>query len=323
MKGMEISVMVKTPPRIGRRVMLGLTVVALMAMWNPAPVATAPPREAAADTLAAQGKLLCQRTLRATGWTRVSFQSSYREVDQSPDDSSICGHRSDGYAAVYSTIGAPTVAAGLNGLPAMQTQGQYGGTFIDFKNEASELQSSSGRFGWRIYRWHSNNYLCDRAKYFQVGQNGFWSSSGQNNPGVMWGATGQGVPNSSLANHRQKWWRWEAYINSYQNPSSQTIYLKNISDNTPETSLTVTGSGEAGGLWAPGSTPSFMEVPHEYRDRDGANDTCTVRFMYLIIAKNLGPNERIPPAVELEGGSGGGGTVDRSVPSTPNGLFVR
>jgi hypothetical protein len=316
-KGMENSVMVKTlPPRIGRRVVIGVVVALLTATWRPTPVATAPAREAAAGTLAAQGKLACHRTLRATGW--VSLDAYYqREADQDPSDQFLCGLRLGGYAVIMSNNGPMTVGpAGIGGYTVTQKTSDRGAVMFVGETGSPEQARLSGRFGWRFYRWVSNDTACDSAKYTQVGP--FISAGGVVSVPVSWNGGGA-MPGTNTADFRNKWWRWEVYYNSWPDATSIFVILKNVTDNKPELSHTFSGWP----LPSPDYLRQWINWIHEYRDAQGVLGPCTNRWMYLLVGKNLGPNERIPPAVEVEGVSGGGGTADPGAPSTPTGLTVR
>jgi hypothetical protein len=306
-----------------RRAVYGLAVAVLMVTWRPTPVATAPPREAAAGTLAAQGKLFCHRTFRATSWiVATGFPSAYREADQDLTDATLCGIKADGARIVYSTIGGgaiPTVGTGPTGLPTLQISGQKGLTAVE--TLGAEESGLTGRVGWRWYTRWSNDNACEAAKYMQVGAYWTFNNSyldGSLNGGMTWqGGAEPLVANVTSGQMRGKWWRTEGYIDNWQNPKSQTIFMKNITDNWPESTRTVTTLIGAQYL------SNNVQYVHTYRDQRIWPGTCTNQYSYLLVGKNLGPTERLPPAAELEGGSGGGGTVAGSAPSAPTGLAVR
>jgi hypothetical protein len=317
-----------------RRVIFGLAVLVLMATWKPTPVATAPPREAAADTLAAQGKLFCHRTFRATSWiVATGFPSAYREADQDANDT-LCGFKTDGYWAMYSTVGVPTVGPGMNGLPAVEVTGSAGIFNLSiFPGSGPGTQGQlTGRIGYRWYFRMGDTDACEAAKITQIGM--YWSfitadyrtgvSGAGTNGGLAWQGAGEGVEGLSSRMFRGKWWRLEFYVDTYENPKSVSVYAKNITDNGPEYLRTVYSMCQ--GTWCVvDHKKEFTDFIHMYREAGRAvPGLCTNRFMYALAAKNLGPNERIPPAVELEGGSGGSGTVaTNNAPSAPAGLTVR
>jgi hypothetical protein len=165
----------------------------------------------------------------------------------------------------------------------------------------------------------SNDAACESAKIVQVGD--YWSFNGQTNAPLTWHGAGEqfGVHSGMF---RNKWWRLEGYLDTHDNPRSHTIILKNISDNGPEFTRTV-NTGFLFGADAQNWLSGFTHWIHMYRDDRAAAGSCTNRYMHLVVAKNLGPNERIPPASEVEGGGGGGPTADRGAPNTPTGLTVR
>jgi hypothetical protein len=305
-----------------RRAVIGLAVAVLMVTWKPVPVATAPPREAAADTLASQGKLLCHRSFRATSWSLGSgpgtggYPPYYYETDQDPSDPLLCGDRWNGNTTLRSTFEPPTVETGINGIPVLSVRGRMGHTFLSISQQAKQL---SGRFGWRFYRWMSADLMCEQGKAVQIGL--YWTHGGSVNSLISWQAGGT-VPKSGVSAMHLKWWRWEIYYQpSYLTPTSVTIFLKNITDNTPETTLTVTN------LLGMSGYQQFNDLIHTYRDRDDLGtppeSTCTNRYTHMLVAHNLGPTERIPPAMEVEGGSGGGTTAGSSAPGVPTGLTLR
>jgi hypothetical protein len=266
----------------------------------------ASPREEAANILAAQGKLYCQRSFRTTGWVSTNFDNGrgYREIDQDPTDNSLCGIRSDGYAIVWGQA-KPTVGPGLNGLPAVESTFFFGTFFLEQDSSSTPPVSQligAGRAGVRYYRWANEADICMYAKYTQM--HTYWGGGGSaTNPVLTWGHPGGSIPGSDLSRMKGKWWRWEQYFDSdyIRNTVSTTVYLKNVTDNTPEISGTVYTLG----TFADGST--YTNMIHEYRDRTISSDTtpCTNRWMHVLVAKNLGPTERIPPAVELEGNTPG------------------
>jgi hypothetical protein len=319
--------MVKTlPTRIGA-VVLGLTVAVLMATWKPTPVATAPSREAAANTLASQGKLLCHRNMQTSSWVGAGTQSFFRESDQDPSDTTLCNSLTGGFHYFYSTINAPTVVnSGLNGRVAIQISGGYGDATLNFNNKESELQATSGRWGWRLYRRLGSTFLCKRGKYHQIGQNGFWSSSGTSEP-INMQLGPQNVRVRDLNDNQGKWWRIEEYFDRYTSPTSRTMFIKNITTGASESTATasccpVAGNADASGFWAGNNAGQFKEPIHNYFDRDNDGNGCAAQYMYVLMAKNLGPDERIPPAQEVEG-SGGSAPVAGAAPNTPTGLTVR
>jgi hypothetical protein len=285
-----------------------IALIALLLML-PLQVSSAPPREAAADALAAQGKLFCHRTLRATGWVNTNDgaynNAAYREADQDTSDTSLCGFDSGGYRAVYSTIAVPTVGTGKNGLPAISVNGRFGLFAVHSKKGGAV---PPGRMGVRYYRWWSpGNNFCQEGKYAQIQT--YWSFSGSLGGGVIWGANAHQVPGSNTTDMMGRWYRWEIYVQpSVTSAQSETIYLKNITDaGASESTLTEPTT------W---TVSSFNDAIHHYYDRQNKSTetTCPAMYMYFIVAQNLGPNERIPPAIEIEGGSS-----DTTAPSTPTG----
>jgi hypothetical protein len=319
-----------------RRLLFWLVTLALIVMWQPAPVATAPPREAAAATLAAQGKFFCHRTFRATGWTAVSGSSfAYRETDQDNTDTTLCGYDAGGpsYRSIYSTFGVPSAGTGLNGLTALQASG-YGG-LLSIETPGPLQSGLTGRIGFRYYHWMADNDTCEGYKKIQMGL--YWTmGSGTpvppNHTGpLVWQGGGDGGIGVSSSQLRNKWYRFEGYLNgTYANPTGMTLILKNITDNTAErvgnvTTTCVGGSsfcmrfetpGPDGGLYNNQLVP-YTQYVHHYGDTRTVPGTCTVKYSYLLVGKNLGASERIPPAIEVEGG-----TPPPPPPAAPSGLGV-
>jgi hypothetical protein len=289
-------------PRSGHAY-FALAIALLFAAWTPAPATAASPREAAANSLATQGKLLCHRSFHATGWVNTSFDrgNGKREADQDPSDQFLCGGRSDGYAIVWNNIGVqPVVGPGLNGLSSVQvTTTTSGGTSgaVLFIGGGGLQGSPTGRFGFRFYRKMSNSTACTGRKLVQVGPyiTG-WPAPPLASGGLTWQGGGD-VPGFSTLSFADKWWRWEVYYNSFPDATSIYLVLKNITDNGPEITHTFSG-------WPLPDIPyvsGTQEWIHEYYGEGTAAGTCTVQWMNLVVAKNLGPGERIPPAAELEG----------------------
>ena len=187
----------------------------------------------ARNTLASQGKLFCHRTWRATGWTTISSQL-YRETDQDPSDTLLCGESSGGFKLVYTNAGPPVVATGPNGLPVMQLPATENMAMtVSFRpmigTQASPLLN--GRFGWRFYRWNSANDRCAQHKWVQLKI--YWSSSGgfPDASTVTWGGNLFGVQGMTLRMFENEWWRWEVYYNGayWTGVSSATIILTRLS----------------------------------------------------------------------------------------------
>jgi hypothetical protein len=114
-----------------------------------------------------------------------------------------------------------------------------------------------------------------------------------------------------------KWVRLEMYLDSHANPSTYTVFIKNITDGTAEQKMTFPARL---GLIPPITTHPI----HRYRAGtcDGGS-----AMMYAIVAHWPTPaGQRIGPAAELEGGSGGGGataSTSGTAPMPPTGLTVR
>lgn len=284
---------------------LCVVVLILIAVTIPSQrwVSAAPPREAAADTLAAQGKLFCHRTMRATGWfnTGSAGGGGWRESDQDTSDNTLCGYNENGGWDVYSTGGTPVVGTGPTGLPVYQLTGETGAIlFVEARPGSTPNAQSNltGRIGWRYYHWMSDNARCESSKHMTVGL--YWSFLGapeiQTNAAFGWQGGGETVPGLNSSMLRNKWWRMEGYQNTWTNFQSQTVILKNITDNGPEFTQTVTSGGS---LFEDFKT-GFTHFIHLHRDDRSAPGSCTQRFAYLLVGKNLGTNERIPPSAEME-----------------------
>jgi hypothetical protein len=242
--------------------------------------------------------------MRASGWTATSFDNGngYRELDQDPGDTTLCGDRSDGYAFMWTNSGVPPVVGqGLNGYSAVQHTSGQGAFFFGTGDVKNRLAGK--RFGGRYYAYFSDSDSCMSAKFIQIGA--YWSSSGMlpdGTVGLLWQGDGTGVPGFKINMFRNKWHRIEVYqdslTNAWTDPVSQTIILKNITDNGPEYKVTVTGNIQ----YVRDGITGFNNWIHQYRDqRILPGPACTTKYSFLLVGKNLSPGERIQPAVEIEG----------------------
>jgi hypothetical protein len=282
---------------------VALAFAAIMALGKAAPAQAAPPREAVAGTLQAQGKLHCHRTLRATGWVNTAADSGRfkREADQDPSDQFLCGLRHEGYATIWGNTGVQPVAGpGRNGLSSLQmtttTSGGSSGAVM-FLETGGLQPTPNGRIGVRFYKHVNSSDACTGRKFVQIGPfiSG-WPAPPSASGGVTWQGGGD-VPGLSQLAFKDKWWRWEIYYDSFPESTSLTAYWKNISDNGPEFTHVFSGWPLPASAYVSGA----QHWIHEYFGEGTQAGTCTVQWMNLLVAKNLGPNERIPPAMEVEG----------------------
>ena len=231
----------------------------------------------------------------------------------------LCGFDDDfgPYIDFWSTV-PPTVggAAPINGITNMTTT--VAGDTVWTTNEldpcprrAPCIGQGSGIVGWRWYMYNSNSATCECAKRVDAGD--YWAdvgcqfnTKGTNVP-ISWNGAAEVIPGLNSGMFRGKWWRIEGYMNwPLSSASFQQIYWKDLT------------SGQEYGLRVASmqNVRTFTDVVrwiHMYRDGRSVPGTCTNGYLYLLVAKNLAPGERIPPAVEVEGGASGGGS-----PTSPN-----
>jgi len=267
------------------------------------------------------GNCVCARSLGATGWVAepaAGFPGAYYEANQDTSDEKLCGFVANGRKLIYSSGAAPQTTTGLNGRPALLNTAT-GGTLNVEPSDAMKGRLT-GRVGMRYYFKLGSGYqtqneaACTNDKYIQLGDYMDANSGGFKSSATGGNYSGNPTPRSLIG----KWMRIELYLDSYSNPQTFTSYLKNVTDNTPEMSVTFPARLALNREWLTG----FAHIIHHYRA-----GTCqgTAAFMYAIMAH--WPNsagQRIPPAAELEGGGGGGGgVIANSPPQIPTGLTVR
>lgn len=297
----------------------------ILAVLLVAPAEASTP-EAAAATLLAAGKLHCHRNFEAAGWEATGTDlgaggQGWRETDQDLNDQRICGKRftvgGENGSDVWIQSWTPSVVTGLNNLSALGLQtssgsigGNAGSLFVGSAVGSEDWQTGdlTGRIGWRYYvKWSggATPEACRQAKIVQVGD--YWSyqvdaTIPQDDGGLLWHGAGEAVPNHTASDRDEKWWRieeyWDAHTGGGGTPTTTTMIVKNITDDGPELSRTVT-SGMA--LVISNMNGSTSHWIHEHQDQRSFPGTCNYTFMYLLVGKNLGASERIPAAEEVEG----------------------
>jgi hypothetical protein len=260
---------------------------------------------------------VCARSLVTSRWVASSNSGFYYEADQNTGDSKLCSTlTADGRATVWTpNSGSLSVASGLNG----QSVTQHSGLTFVVEPSSAVINSLSGRVGARYYFQLGPGYQstldggCSNDKYIHIGQ--YFTA---NTNGFYWNGDGSGFgikPSQVIG----KWMRLELYVNNYQNPTSYEVYLKNVTDGTPEIARTnlPPGAGVAGSMM-PGNTHPV----HRYRAGSCSGSS---KMMYVLMAHwPTNSGQRIGPAAEVEGGlAGGGGTPSAAPPATPTGLTVR
>ena len=259
---------------------------------------------------------VCARSLSATKWVQSSAADFYYEANQDTSDDKICGSADDGRATIWTPGPAPTVVTGLNGVAALQHDGKV----LTLGPAPSQKSGLTGRIGMRYYLKLGPGYQttgdggCTNDKYMQWGDyltaynTGFTNSADGKRMSV--------TPASIIG----KWVRLEMYLDSHTNPSTYTVFIKNITDRTAEQVMTF--PARLGQLAIP---PVDTRVIHRYRAGTCAGGSA---MMYAIVAHWASPaGQRIGPALELEGESGSdtaspSGTVN-SPPVAPTGLTVK
>ena len=298
-----------------------LAVIAVLALFWPSLGEAA---EQACGNLGAN--CVCSRTLAATSWVEepaAGFPGAFYEANQNTSDSKLCGFIVNGRKLLYSTLGAPQVTTGLRGLPALRVTG---GTGV-FNVEPSEAVKNTftGRVGMRYYTTHTGDYqtaneaACSNDKYTQLGDYLDASLGAFRNS-----ADGRNfTPGADPADLKGKWYRIEHYLDSYANPTTHTIYLKNITDGTPEKVMTVPARLALTREFLTG----FTHIIHHYRATlSGGTCTGSATFMYAMLAHWPTPaGQRIGPAVEIEGGATADGPPAEAdgPPAAPTGVTVR
>jgi hypothetical protein len=245
-----------------------------------------------------------------------SSSGSYYEANQDANDAKLCTHALiDGRAAIWTPGPAPTVVTGLNGIAALQ----HNGNVITLGISPEQKAGITGRVGMRYYLKLGPGYQstgdggCTNDKYIQWGDYLTAYGTGFTNSGNGSHFSPSVTPSSIIG----KWVRVEMYVDSHTNPTTYTAYMKNVTDGTAERVMTFPAR-----LGRDPVPPTTLHPIHRYRAGtcDGGS-----AMMYAIVAHWPTPaGQRIGPALELEGGSGGATASTSGIaPMTPTGLTVK
>lgn len=285
--------------------------------------------EAAAESLNAQGKLYCHRSFRATGWTEFTANDgvkSYYETNQDASDTRLCGYRwsnsgspAKASIATSANIGAISTFTGLNGVIGMQTPIFSSGWVLTGYgiNPAVPVTELVGpRWGMRFYTRvlpQANNFgRCENTKW--TGISTHWTTGGSacavtGSIALHWNAGGHDLPGFNVCTqYFNNWIRWEQYYNGTYVTNSQTLHDMYVKDLSTGVEYHV----QADNWQWPSITDGDRDWIHLYRDprtvdngsgqQVSVSGDCRNQYQFLVVAKGLAADERIPPACELEGG---------------------
>ncbi|MDO8742198.1 MAG: LamG-like jellyroll fold domain-containing protein, partial [bacterium] len=205
---------------------------------------------------------------------------------------------------------------------------------VDCQNSGKTIQLSER--GGGILTFNSDRWNVHAWAYLYDGVRSFWGGSPTDQPQL--GATGQGLTMVS-ADFKGKWWRYEVVYRNLPGPKTIVeVYLKNVTDNTPEFKIldtalpriytdqwgnqTVWTQSQADNLsLAQGGWDMFWDL---FRNPQPGRDNCAGAYGFTEFAAaawDTDAGQRIGAACEVEGGCGTSTpTPDTTPPSIPSGL---
>ncbi|MDO8742560.1 MAG: Ig-like domain-containing protein, partial [bacterium] len=206
---------------------------------------------------------------------------------------------------------------------------------VDCQNSGKTIQLSER--GGGILTFNSDRWTVHAWAYLYDGVRSFWGGSPTDQPQL--GVTGQGLTMVS-ADFKGKWWRYEVVYRNLPGPKTIVeVYLKNVTDNTPEfkildTSLPRIYTDQWGNQtpWTQsqadnlsleqGGWDMFWDL---FRNPQPGRDNCAGAYGFTEFAAaawDTDAGQRIGAACEVEGGCGGtpAPTPDTSTPTTPTSL---
>lgn len=286
---------------------------------------------------------VCSHTLQTPFVVEGTTGPGYDVVHESDTAGKRCGETLAGnnypsfpvstgrYAFITSPAGLPS------GIHAFELSNPAGGG-VKLKSEVTNTvvaANMTGRVGIRQYVYYSSNYqstsyeggVCTNDKQMRIGDYVTAYSGGYSHSNF----TGAWAPGPEQL--RGKWVRLEYYTGDHQNTTSYDIYWKNITDNGPEYHQRVAARIGTYTAEHPCENPADVNSCHYPSNKqpwviDGYREgTCAGyrRYAYVMLANwNTNTGQRIPPAVEIEGGGSlpPGPPPDQTPPSAPSGLRI-
>ncbi len=199
---------------------------------------------------------------------------------------------------------------------------------VDCQNSGKTIQLSEQ--GGGILTFSSGMWLVHAWAYKYDGVNSHWGGAPTDQ--AQLGATGQGLT-MNYGDFKGKWWRYEIVYRNLPGPKTIVeVYLKNVTDNTPEFKIldtsqpwvytdrwgnqtTWTQSQSDNLSLAQGGWDMFWDL---FRNPQPGRDNCAGAYgftHFMAAAWSTDAGQRIGAAAEIEGGA-----ADTKAPARPQGL---